>query len=406
MGQRYEKSKKSVSENRTTFEKLSSERETLKNEYAPLSLLDSVQSMLEDETSEAIQGVRTVGEFESQRIETETDTAEKEKKQITSEIDTEISKLNAGLEKLRKTGKIEFGKKAIEQSSQEYKKQIEKFKKLIGELGDSSSGKSASADSSNSELYPEFTQESSRDSYIEQSDSNVFSTYNRFSSLSESVFSKMNPARQRIADFAFSKAPPSIVDALNSHAEHLQPTMDTGYSINEIGQRVKDGCYYSPDDRQVRMDESLSDEEYGEILPHELSHFLDHERGWESRSSDFINAVQSDLLSMDKSTHEGRARMNEMLDDAFSTGAAFDRNVSDIISAVFVNDPEIIQRFYLEGVPYYQHSNDYWARPFSREAEIYANNGAVQCSNERISKDFLERYFSHTYNQFSQFYSL
>ena len=182
--------------------------------------------------------------------------------------------------------------------------------------------------------------------------------------------------------------------------------MDTGYSFNEIGQRVKDGCYYSPVDHQVRMDETLSDEEYGEILPHELSHFLDHERGWESRSPDFVNAVQADFSSMDKSTVEGRARMNEMLDDAFSTGAAFDRNVSDIISAVFVNDPEIVQRFHEEGVPYYQHSNEYWADPFSREAEIYANNGAVRCSDERISKNFLERYFSNTYNQFGNFYNL
>lgn len=139
MGQRYEKSKKNVSENKKTLEKLRSDKDTLQNEYAPLSLLDSVQGLLDDEATDAIQGVRTVGEVESQRIESETDTAEEEKKQITGEINGEIAKLNAGLEKLRRSGNIEFGKRAVEQSSQEYKKQIDKFKSLIGELGEHTS---------------------------------------------------------------------------------------------------------------------------------------------------------------------------------------------------------------------------------------------------------------------------
>lgn len=119
MGQRYEKSKKNVSENKKTLERLHSDKDTLQNEYAPLSLLDSIQSLLDDEATDAIQVVRNVGEIESQRIESETDTAEEEKKQITGEINGEIAKLNAGLEKLRKSGNIEFGKRAVEQSSQE-----------------------------------------------------------------------------------------------------------------------------------------------------------------------------------------------------------------------------------------------------------------------------------------------
>ena len=139
MCQRYEKSKKNVSENKQTLERLHTDRDTLRNEYAPLSLLDSIQGLLDDEASDAVQDVRAVGEFESQRIESETDTAEEEKKQITGEINSEIAKLNAGLEKLRRSGNIEFGKRAVEQSSQEYKKQIDKFKSLIGELGENTS---------------------------------------------------------------------------------------------------------------------------------------------------------------------------------------------------------------------------------------------------------------------------
>ncbi len=146
MGQRYEKSKKNVSENKKTLERLHSDKDTLQNEYAPLSLLDSIQGLLDDEATDAIQGVRAVGELESQRIESETGAAEEGKKQITGEINSEIAKLNAGLEKLRRSGDIEFGKKAVEQSSQEYKKQIDKFKSLIEELGETTASANASCE--------------------------------------------------------------------------------------------------------------------------------------------------------------------------------------------------------------------------------------------------------------------
>ena len=127
-------------DDKKTLERLHSDKDTLQNEYAPLSLLDSIQGLLDDEATDAIQDVRAVGEVESQRIEAETDTAEGQKRQISGEIRSEISKLNAGLEKLRRSGNIEFGKRAVEQSSQEYKKQIDKFKALISELGESNGG--------------------------------------------------------------------------------------------------------------------------------------------------------------------------------------------------------------------------------------------------------------------------
>ena len=93
MGQRYEKNRKSVSENKQTLERLHTDKDTLQKEYAPLSLLESIQGLLDDEATDAIQGVKAVGEFESQRIESETDTAEEEKRQITGEINSEIAKV-------------------------------------------------------------------------------------------------------------------------------------------------------------------------------------------------------------------------------------------------------------------------------------------------------------------------
>ena len=167
MGQRYEKSKKNVSDNKQTLERLHGDKDTLHNEYAPLSLLDSIQGMLDDEATDAIQGVRIVGELESQRIESETSTAENEKSQIVGDIDSEIAKLNAGLEKLHRSGNIEFGKAAVEQSSQEYKKQIDKFKALKNELLSVVSGSDSAAVEhiiqNNSELIETLSKESANE---------------------------------------------------------------------------------------------------------------------------------------------------------------------------------------------------------------------------------------------------
>ena len=139
MGQRYEKSKKNVTENKQTLEKLNSDKETLQNEFAPLSNLDGILSILEDETYEAVNDVKTVGIQESNRIESETNTTEKEKQQIISEIQSEISKLNDGLEILNRIAINEFGSHSIDNSRLEYTKQIDGLKALIEELEDSQS---------------------------------------------------------------------------------------------------------------------------------------------------------------------------------------------------------------------------------------------------------------------------
>lgn len=136
MGQRYEKSKKNVTENRQTLDGLKEDKETLQKEYAPLSAFEGLQGLLDDEATGAIRHVSDVGVLEANRIENETDEAEQEKRQITEEINAEIDKLNSGLDKLKRAGGLEFGRKAVEQGSVDYKKQIDKFRVLLGELGE------------------------------------------------------------------------------------------------------------------------------------------------------------------------------------------------------------------------------------------------------------------------------
>lgn len=178
MGQRYEKSRQNVSDNKRNLERLHKDKETLQNEYTPLEALEKIQSLMDDDVSDVVTDVKNVGNFENQHIDSETETVNEEKKEIASEINSEIAKLNSGLEKLRQTNGIEFGKNAVEKSSQEYKMQIEKFKALMDDLlsatGEGDSAKVEHIIQNNSELIESLPNESSDSNIVnKQSDLNL-----------------------------------------------------------------------------------------------------------------------------------------------------------------------------------------------------------------------------------------
>lgn len=134
MGRRYEESKKRVAENKKTLEGLNADKAALEEEYSPMEFLDMLQGLLDDEVTDSIQTVKSAGDSEKKRIEAEEATAKKEKTQIAGEIISKIATLNSGLEKLQKAENVKFGKKEVEQSRREYKKQISKFNELLNEL--------------------------------------------------------------------------------------------------------------------------------------------------------------------------------------------------------------------------------------------------------------------------------
>lgn len=98
-----------------------------------------MQGLFDDEAVEAIQHVSDVGDEESSKLEEKTEKTEEEREQITEDINKEIDKLSSGLEILKKASSLEFGRSTAEQATTEYKKQIQKFKDLIGELDSSAS---------------------------------------------------------------------------------------------------------------------------------------------------------------------------------------------------------------------------------------------------------------------------
>ena len=201
--------------------------------------------------------------------------------------------------------------------------------------------------------------------------------------------------RREIMDNVFNNAPDNIKDIVSDYNDNLNVENTEG----------DDCCHYDPNVSTIRMEDSMADDEYAEVYTHEYGHFADDQMDWPSESDEFINAVESDRGLYGRGTDEGRERFDNMLNDAFSSGAAYDRMVSDNLSALFQNDMEIKARFANEGVPFYGHSDDYWNNGLNRENEIFANNFSIQANNDAVSMAFLNNHMPNSTASFNNLIS-
>lgn len=228
------------------------------------------------------------------------------------------------------------------------------------------------------------------------------------SGLSDAFISKIPENRRSAVHTAYAHAPDYIVYVINQHSDqlsYLRDTMDEkdafGHFVLDIyGRRVKEPCHYSPDKKYIAMNSDMTDAEYTDVIQHELGHFIDDILGRPSTDTVFRQAFSDVVSRYNADTPNGQMLLNDMLDDAFSTGAAFDRNVTDIISALTLNHPIVVNRFDEEDVAYYRHRDDYWNRTLAddsnagmREKDSYANIFAIVTGNYRISTNFVERWF-------------
>lgn len=121
-----------------------------------------------------------------------------------------------------------------------------------------------------------------------------------------------------------------------------------------------------------------------------------------SDTYEFREAMSKDLANYDRSTEVGKQNFDKMMNDLMGSDAAFDRAVSDNMSAYFKNDPEIVQRYFDEGIDYYQHDNSYWSGHRNREAEIYANSFSMAAQDNKASCEFMQHHFPNTWEQFKK----
>lgn len=224
------------------------------------------------------------------------------------------------------------------------------------------------------------------------------------SAVSRSLLSMFPSSRAEMIDSSYMGASPEVVRVINKHIGALQ-------GITEIKQ-FRNGewevCHYNPKTRTIAMDERKSGDggyvmtqhEYSDVFKHEVGHFIDDMLGDASGKLEFLGAMREDAYQFHAPGSAGDMHLRDMLDDLFSTGACYDRNVTDILSALFYNDTRVCNRFYREGVAYFQHGNDYWRATTAdgrdlnkRGKEIFANCFAIETDGYRISMNFIERWF-------------
>jgi len=158
-------------------------------------------------------------------------------------------------------------------------------------------------------------------------------------------------------------------------------------------------CNYSFLDKTIRMEPNLSDDEYAEVFTHEYGHFVDDMLGRPSASAEFRDAMNKDRMQYHPGTDAGMENFERMIDELLNSDAAYDRMVSDVLSAFFVNDSAVMQRYEAEGFSYFGHSNEYWSRAGAREAEVFANSFSVAAQDNSDSCAFMKTYFPNTWEQ-------
>ena len=150
MGQRYEKNRNSVSENKETRRRIGEEGKNLSEEFSSLQELSGMIDSLDDDIADSVGKLEMVQVTESERLVSEQEQADAEKERITADINSEINKLDAGVSKLDQLQSFEFGQKSVEAAEKTYSTEISQFKELLDELEDDDSHgfKSGGAESS------------------------------------------------------------------------------------------------------------------------------------------------------------------------------------------------------------------------------------------------------------------
>ena len=139
MGQRYEKNRNSVSENKETRRRIGEEGKNLSEEFSSLQELSGMIDSLDDDIADSVRELEMVQVTESERLVSEQEQADAEKERITADINLEINKLDAGVSKLDQLQNFEFGQKSVDAAEKTYRTEISQFKELLDELEDDDS---------------------------------------------------------------------------------------------------------------------------------------------------------------------------------------------------------------------------------------------------------------------------
>ena len=236
------------------------------------------------------------------------------------------------------------------------------------------------------------------------------------SAVNRSLLSMFPSRRAEMIDSSYVGASAEVVSIINKHIYELRGIRETRPLVDEFGKPLVDEfgerkwepCHYDPFTQTIAMDERVAEgsgyvmtqHEYSDVFKHEIGHFIDHMLGSASDKPEFTAAMHETINRYIGQGETGRMLLGDMLDDLFSTGACYDRNVTDVLSALFTNDDRVTTRFLNEGIAYFGHCDKYWkatdmyGRSLNKRGkELFANCFAIETDGYRISKDFVERWF-------------
>lgn len=152
-----------------------------------------------------------------------------------------------------------------------------------------------------------------------------------------------------------------------------------------------DSCYVSSRNTVYLTRESVTGDTIEAV--HEYGHALDRwlhgaQNGYFSRQEGFANAYASDCAEI---------REKFRVEELFQTQAYRNRAVSDMLFAVFFEDPLVTQVLFVSynasGVPYWHHEKEYLEKAENRRTEVFADIFTILLSNDTQAKAFLESWF-------------
>ena len=201
--------------------------------------------------------------------------------------------------------------------------------------------------------------------------------------------------------FSVSRVP-AMMGTFDDSPEWIRSQI-ADYGNNVTVKDVPCRSHYTPCERKIYMDSRYDDDEYADVFKHEFGHYIDHTHDWLSQTPDFIDAYQNDCEQLRSSTRDGNAATDRMMTKLMNGNSAkYDRCVSDILSATYYNDSSIVDRYWAEGLPFYQHDDQYWARENNRENEVFANLFAIYSNNDQETVRFIEEFFPNTNQVFKK----
>ena len=253
-------------------------------------------------------------------------------------------------------------------------------------------GERIKVDSQNFDIEDNSYDEQKKDS-VEEQEKEIGYNAERFEKAGiNGVFDELPIYRREAVYELFENAPNEIKSIVNELSNTLSVEDTTGGVC----------CHYDFVENKIRMERNMDNAEYAEVFSHEYGHFVDCAKYDVSNTYLFRDAISKDLEKYDRNTQSGRNNFDEMLDKLISSDAAFDRAISDNMSAYFNNDYEVIKRYSDEGITYYQHDNSYWENYRNRPAEIYANLFSIIAQSNESSCEFMKQYFPNTWEQFKK----